>query len=215
MRIRSGLVLARTMNLLCVVLLFAVVMVVAGCGSGPFGLATEEDDKRVADEKAWDKTIADTRAEKAKSGEIPDDTVMKYEEGEVDPLVGEWSFPDMWASYPSYGAGEGLGPPEWAPRKDPTGFTVVKQAQGYSMKTGAGGTSTVTFDGKRMTLEYSYPTNSARYSGIVNGDTIVGSQHVVISEQTKKASVESLKGDPSLVVGPDVYDGPWTATRVK
>jgi hypothetical protein len=161
------------------------------------------------------KELAAAQKQAQADGATAGDGVMKYEEGAEDPLVGTWSFPDMWASYPSYQAGKGLGPPEWAPRKDPTRFTIVKQGQGYSMKTGAGGTSTVTFDGKRMTLEYSYPTNSARYSGVVNGDTIVGTQHIVISEQTKKASVESLQGDTSLVVGPDVYDGPWTATRVK
>jgi hypothetical protein len=123
------------------------------------------------------------------------DTVMEYEEGAADPLVGSWSYVEMRVSYPADQAGKRAGPGTWNPQKAPQEFTILKQGQGYAMKTGATGTSAVTFDGTRMTLEYSYPTNSARYTGVLKGDEIVGTQHQVL--------------------GPDVYDGPWTATRVK
>jgi hypothetical protein len=128
-------------------------------------------------------------------GAVADDGVMKYEEGEADPLAGVWTYVEMRVSYPSDQTGKRLGPGTWAPQKAPQNFTILKQGEGYSMKTGPTGTSAVTFDGKRMNLEYSYPTNSARYSGVLDGDTIVGTQH--------------------LVNGPDVFDGPWTATRAK
>ncbi|MEI6171486.1 MAG: hypothetical protein WCQ45_03275 [bacterium] len=158
-------------------------------------MATEEDDRRIADEKARDQKMMAAAAGKATSAGAPDGTVMNYEEGEESPLAGTWSFTEMRVSFPSDQTGKRLGSGTWSPQKEPQSVTILKQGQGYAMTTGASGTSEVTFDGMRMTLEYSYPTNSARYAGVLEGDTIVGTQH--------------------LVLGPDVYDGPWTATRAK
>jgi hypothetical protein len=145
--------------------------------------------QQAAEERDAARTVEKIEAREAEGG-----TVMQYEEGE-DPLVGTWTYPEIWVSYPADSKGNRVGEGTWAERQPPQKFTILKQGEGWAMKTGAAGTSKVTFDGTRVTVEYSYPTNSARHTGILKGDTITGTQH--------------------LVAGPDVYDGPWTATRVK
>jgi len=190
MRTRSSIMFARTTKALCAVLLLAVVVSVLGCGSGPFGLATEEDDKRIADEKAWDEKMADGAAKEPTSEGTTDGAVMKYEDNGSDPLVGGWSYlgMDYTPANKQWGKGK-LGP-------DTELFTVtfVKQGEIYSLQ----GSSdfTVTFDGANVTITGG-PAGSlqSKFSGILKGDTITGTRH--------------------HVGGKLVYDGPWTATRAK
>jgi hypothetical protein len=181
---------SRGVTLLAVAACVLAVVVLTGCLPD----RGESNPQSNADQMSPQELAAAQKQAQAE-GAAADDGVMKYEEGAADPLAGDWSYTEMRVSYPSDETGKRLGPGTWAAQKEPQHFTIVKQGQGYGMDTGATGTSAVTFDGTRMTLEYSYPTNSARYSGVLNGDTIVGTQH--------------------LVLGPDVYDGSWTATRAK
>jgi hypothetical protein len=74
----------------------------------------------------------------------------------------------------------------------PIRFTIVFVDPGYELN---GDDSTVAFDGKDVTIEGTWPGASALYTGVFEGDTIVGQMHVV--------------------AGGIAYDGPWIATRVK
>lgn len=62
-------------RILSVVLLAMLAFSAVGCGSGPFGLGTEEDEKKVVDEKASDARVAAAGDEKS----APADTVLQYE----------------------------------------------------------------------------------------------------------------------------------------
>ena len=83
--------------------------------------------------------------------------------------------------------------PKWSEGKSTT-LVIAKSGDGHSAKT-AGGALEVTFDGKRITLDGSEQGVTIEYAGDVTGDRIVGTVHIA--------------------AGPLVYDGPWTATRVK
>ncbi|MEI7815059.1 MAG: hypothetical protein WCJ13_09735 [Coriobacteriia bacterium] len=67
-------------DLTVLLVLLALGFAVAGCGSGIFGLATPEDEKRVADDKAWVEQIAAGTAARKSSSQNPSqegDSVMK------------------------------------------------------------------------------------------------------------------------------------------
>jgi hypothetical protein len=110
---------------------------------------------------------------------------MQYEAGETDPLLGGWSYSGM-IYIPAAG--------KLYPDTEVHTVTIVKDGEKYSL--GPNTIETVTFDGKNVTIE-SNPEGgvSSKYTGVVEGDTIVGTRH--------------------HAGGSAVYDGPWNATRVK
>lgn len=189
MSTRFSIVSTRTAKVLCAVLLLAVVISVSGCGSGPFGLVSEEDDKKMADEKAWDKKMTDRTAAKSTSEDTTDNAVMEYEEAGSDPLVGGWSYPGT--NYaPANGGEKGK---IWLDTESHT-VILIKQGDAYSLK----GSSdyAITFDGTNVTITGGVPGQlQSTYSGVLKGDSITGTRH--------------------HVGGKLVYDGPWTATRAK
>jgi hypothetical protein len=117
-------------------------------------------------------------------------TVMQYENGEAGPLVGDWLFAGMNYTPATKQSGKGK---LW-PDTELATVTFVKQGEVYSL---AGDTvDTVTFDGQNVTIEGTTGEGfHSQYSGVLEGDTITGTRH---------HSVAKL-----------IYDGKWTATRVK
>ncbi|MEI7813228.1 MAG: hypothetical protein WCJ13_00365 [Coriobacteriia bacterium] len=104
----------------------------------------------------------------------------------VEDPVGTWSYRPM--------RNDGTAAkPKWSEGKSTT-LVIAKSGDGYSAKT-AGGAPEVIFDGKRITIDGSAQGVTIEYIGDVTGDSIVGTVHIA--------------------AGPLVYDGPWTATRVK
>lgn len=75
MRSRSTTVLARTVRGFFALCVLVLAVAASGCGGGLFGMDAPKDDM-----------VVSGAAKKATSEGVPDGTVMKYEEGEADPL---------------------------------------------------------------------------------------------------------------------------------
>jgi hypothetical protein len=120
----------------------------------------------------------------------PTDTVMQYKDNGSDPLPGDWLFTGMNYTPATKESKKGK---LW-PDTELATVTFVKQGDVYSLE---GDTvDSVTFDGQNVTIEGTTDQGfHSKYSGVLKGDTITGTRH---------HSVAKL-----------VYDGSWTATRVK
>jgi hypothetical protein len=105
------------------------------------------------------------------------------------PLAGTWSYTGMKVT----GTGSSA---TWAIAPNPGTLVIEKRTDGYYLQISEG-TSKATLDGANVVLQRDYPSlgTSVRYTGILSGDTITGSQHTVANGAT--------------------HDDPWTATRVK
>ncbi|MDO8915964.1 MAG: hypothetical protein Q7W16_07780 [Coriobacteriia bacterium] len=105
------------------------------------------------------------------------------------PLAGTWSYVGMKVT----GTGSGA---TWARAPKPGTLVIEKRTDGYYLQISEG-TSKATLDGTSVVLERDFPNLgvSVRYTGVLNGDTITGTQHTVANGAT--------------------HDDPWTATRVR
>lgn len=171
----------------CVALLLVVGALLAGCNDDDIqGLPFFTSGVT----KAAEQREAGQVVDKIEAREAGDDTVMKSEDNGSDPLAGDWSFTGMNYTPASKEWGKGK---LW-PDTEPATVTFVKQGEVYSLARDT--VDTVTFDGQNVTIEGTSDSGfHSKYSGVLDGDTITGTRH---------HSVAAL-----------VYDGPWTATRVK
>lgn len=105
------------------------------------------------------------------------------------PLAGTWSYIGMVVS----GSGSSA---IWSQGPNPGTLVIEKTADGYYLQISEG-TSKAILDGTNVVLERNFPDLgvSVRYTGVLSGDTITGTQHT----EANGAS----------------HDDPWTATRVK
>ena len=105
------------------------------------------------------------------------------------PLAGTWSYIGMLVT----GSGSSA---TWSQAPNPGTLVIEKTADGYYLQISEG-TSKATLDGSNVVLERNFPSLgvSVRYTGVLSGDTITGTQHT----EANGAS----------------HDDPWTATRVK
>jgi hypothetical protein len=105
------------------------------------------------------------------------------------PLAGTWSYEGMKVT----GTGASA---TWAYAPNPGTLVIEKRPEGYYLQISEG-TSVATLDGANVVLERNFPSlgTSVRYTGVLSGDTITGSQHTVANGAA--------------------HDDPWTATRVK
>lgn len=110
-----------------------------------------------------------------------------------DPLAGTWTYEGM----VMVGSGESA---TWRHGAKPGTLVIEKRSDGYFLQIGEG-TSKATLDGANVLLERNFPKQgvSVRYSGVLSGDTITGTQHTTVDTATGKGS----------------HDDPWTATRAK
>ena len=173
--------LTRFSRTACLVGLIAALLVpVAGCGSGPFGMRTEEEVKQTAAEKAWNERI--------EAGVAKDAAAKKAAEASAAfPFAGKWSFPYMIVDEPA--------------KKmylDTALYTITisKQGEGYVYE-GSGEKATVVVSGETIIISGNRDGPFLLKGSATDSDTIVGSRH---QEYTKLDLV---------------WDGPWTATRVK
>lgn len=120
----------------------------------------------------------------------------------ADPLAGTWSSDYLADTFPADLEGNRTGPGTWRAPETRTPFVIRQRGGGYTVPVSSDGTSVVTFDGRRVTVELSFPVTPlrrepvlSRFEGVLEGDAVVGTQH--------------------LVVGPDVYDGPWAGKRME
>jgi hypothetical protein len=105
------------------------------------------------------------------------------------PLAGTWTYIGMKVT----GTGSSA---TWAPAPNPGTLVIEKRTDGYYLQISEG-TSKATLDGADVVLERNFPSLgiSVRYTGVLSGDTITGTQHTVANGAT--------------------HDDPWTATRSK
>jgi predicted small lipoprotein YifL len=83
-------------------------------------------------------------------------------------------------------------------------FTIIKKGKGYATTAAI---SSVTLDGRHVTvMEEESDGDTISFTGDVEGDTIVGTVHYLKVAKT---------GSSGVPTGESVYEGPWTATRVK
>lgn len=105
------------------------------------------------------------------------------------PLAGTWSYSGMLVR----GTGTSA---TWSAAPKPGTLVIEKRADGYYLQISEG-TSVATLDGTKVVLERNFPSLklSVRYSGVLSGDTITGTQHTVAAGAS--------------------HDDPWTAKRVR
>ena len=105
------------------------------------------------------------------------------------PLAGTWSYTGMLVR----GTGSSA---TWSAAPKPGTLVIEKRADGYYLQISEG-TSVATLDGTKVVLERNFTTLkiSVRYTGVLSGDTITGTQHTVANGAS--------------------HDDPWTATRVR
>lgn len=106
-----------------------------------------------------------------------------------DPLEGTWTYRGMVAT----GSGEDV---EWSVSPNTGELIITRTSNGYTLAISEG-TSKAALDGDQVVLERDFPAQgvSVRYTGVLDGDTIIGSQHTTINGAE--------------------HDDPWTAERVK
>jgi hypothetical protein len=189
---RAGVTYSRSAAVLAIAACLVALTALAGCGPPPPAGTAEETQRGLLaewlskDDPEPAGSVFGGPAPKA----APDGTVMEYEEVADGPLVGDWSYPGMNYTPTNKQWGKGK---LW-PDTEPHTVTFVKQGEVYSLK--GDSFDTVTFDGTNVTIEGTSGGGiHSKYSGVLKGDTITGTRH---------HDVEKL-----------VYDGPWTATRVK
>jgi hypothetical protein len=105
------------------------------------------------------------------------------------PLAGTWTYSGIVV----HGTGKSA---TWSESPKPGTLVIERRADGYYLQISEG-TSVATLDGANVVLERNFPglKVSVRYTGVLSGDTITGTQHTVAQGAT--------------------HDDPWTATRVK
>jgi hypothetical protein len=105
------------------------------------------------------------------------------------PLAGTWTYIGMKVT----GTGKSA---TWAQAPNPGTLVIEKRADGYYLQISEG-TSKATLDGVQVVLERNFPSLgvSVRFTGVLSGDTITGTQHTVANGAS--------------------HDDPWTATRAK
>jgi hypothetical protein len=105
------------------------------------------------------------------------------------PLAGTWSYVGMLVR----GSGSSA---TWEKSPKPGTLVIEKRADGYFLQISEG-TSKATLDGANVILERNFPSLkvSVRYTGVLSGDTITGTQHTAANGAS--------------------HDDPWTATRVR
>lgn len=137
-------------------------------------------------------------------GDVPTGTALYEEPPEGIPveIAGKWRWPLLTTDY----SGERRMNPVTTQVEGESGwtFTIVKKGSGYATTNTI---SSATLDGKRVTvMEEESDGDTISFTGDVQGDTIVGTVRYVKVAKT---------GSSGVPTGESVYEGPWTATRVK
>lgn len=124
-------------------------------------------------------------------------TVMQYQEGATDTLVGEWYWPNGEIDFRD----EHRMNPVWIPVEGNAEWhlTIIKKGDEYTTDSGG----TVKLDGKHFTISEKVGSrgDTVSFTGDIVGDTLVGTVHKVIVAKPN--------------TGEGIFDIPWTATRVK